>query len=296
MIAMQTYPLTRRLGDEAALQLLADAGFEGIDYSMHAYSLEDPLYDMRRQQIAARYRALGAQMRALGLTACQLHALYPTYTGRPLEDERRFRALLCALWAAQTLGCPYVVVHPALLAASCEERDRQAAWAKSRILFTRLMPVLRECNLKVGIENMFLFSQGRYRPTPISTARDLAEYADRLNDIAGEERFVACLDTGHAHLLGLDVARMPRELGSRLRLLHLHDNLRTGDDHTAPYLGSIDWDAFTDALADSGYEGALSLEAHGFAGAYPPELMPAALKLLEQTARRLENRMRQRKA
>lgn len=296
MIAMQTYPLARRLGDEAALQLLADAGFEGIDYSMHAYPPEDPLYDMRRQQIAARYRALGAQMRALGLTACQLHAPYPTYTGRALEDERRFRAVLCSLWAAQTLGCPYVVVHPALLAASCEERDRQAAWAKNRILFTRLMPVLRECNLKVGIENMFLFSNGRYRPTPISTARDLAEYADRLNDLAGEERFVACLDTGHAHLLGLDVARMPRELGPRLRLLHLHDNLRAGDDHTAPYLGSIDWDALMDALADSGYEGVVSLEAHGFAGAYPPELMPAALKLLEQTARRLENRMRQRKA
>lgn len=291
MISFLTYPIAKALGDEAALSMLAENGFPGIDYSMHTYPLDSPLYDLSRETLAKRFSSIRQRMDELGLTACQLHTHYPTYDAEDTErNERRYRAVVSGIWAAQALGSPYAVVHPMLLLKPVDPAVRQITWDMNRRFYTRLIPVLKECGVKLGVENMFLFLEGRYQPVPVSTAEDMIAYIDRMNDIAEEELFVACLDTGHAHLLGLDIAEMAVQLGNRLKLLHLHDNLRTGDMHTAPYLGSLSWDSILAALDRIGYRGHLSFEAHGFVGAFPPELMPSAVRLLAEVGRYFEKR------
>ncbi|MCI6378627.1 MAG: sugar phosphate isomerase/epimerase [Clostridiales bacterium] len=293
MISLLTYPLSKALGDEAALRMLAENGFPGIDYSMHAYSLDSPIYRLPEKKLIRYFENVRALMRELGLTACQLHTHYPTYVeNEPDENERRFRAVVSGIRAAQILGSPYAVAHPIMLDKPLDSELRRATWELNRQFYTRLIPVLRECGVKLAIENMFLCRGGLFQPVPISTAADLSDYIDRMNDIAGEALFVACLDTGHAHLLGMDIAQMPAQLGGRLRLLHLHDNLRSCDQHTAPYLGSLPWAAFLDALRSSGYQGHVSFEAHGFLRAFPPELLPGAVRLLAETGRYFEKRLR----
>ena len=47
-----------------------------------------------------------------------------------------------------------------------------------------------------------------------------------------------------------------------LRVLHVHDNDGHGDRHWLPYTGVIDWDDFSNALEEIGFEGSLSLETH----------------------------------
>lgn len=293
MISLLTYPVARVLGDEAALTLLAENGFSGIDYSMHTYPLDSALYALPEQEQARYFQALRERMEGLGLAACQLHTHYPTYVeNQPELNERRFQAVEAGIRAAGILGSPYAVVHPMMLDRPLTPEVRQTTWEMNRRFYSRLIPMLRECGVRLGIENMFLCLGGVYQPAPVSTAEDMACYVDRMNEIAGEELFVACLDTGHAHLLGLDVAQMTARLGNRLRLLHLHDNLRDCDRHTAPYLGSLPWAGFLEALRASGYRGHLSFEAHGFVGSFPPELMPAAVRLLAQTGRQFENSLR----
>ncbi|HIU20482.1 MAG TPA: sugar phosphate isomerase/epimerase [Candidatus Limiplasma stercoravium] len=288
MIGLLTHPLAKTFGEEEAVRLLAGGGFDAADYSMHVHGLSDPLYDQPLGEVIRRYEALGKLMQSAGLRVCQMHTLYPTYTGRPEADQRLRRATRYGLWAAKALGCPYAVVHPMLLAQPLSEAVRQATWEMNLDFYSQLIPILKETGVQLGIENMFLGLEGRYGPTPVSTGEDMAAYIDRLNDLAGEERFVACLDTGHAHLLGLSVAQMAACLGKRLRLVHLHDNDRTSDRHTAPFLGTLDWTATLQALSDAGYDGCLSFETHGFVTAFPPELMPHAVRLLSAVGRRLE--------
>ncbi|OLT12060.1 hypothetical protein BJF78_25190 [Pseudonocardia sp. CNS-139] len=65
-----------------------------------------------------------------------------------------------------------------------------------------------------------------------------------------------CLDTGHAHQAGLDVAAAVRRLGPRLKHLHLHDNHGGPiDEHLPIGDGTIAWDGVFGALEDVGFDG-----------------------------------------
>lgn len=289
MIGHLTYPMARVTGEDAILRMISQAGFNCVDYSMHNYMLEDPIYCLSRTAIIARFGALRKTMEALGLSTCQLHAHYPTLVGQAHEDERIFRAVLTGIWAAEALKCPYVVIHPMHLEQPMSPALRQKTWELNCQFFKKLSPVLRECRVQLGIENMFAYRAGKYQPTPISTGKDMAYYIDCMNDVVQEELFVACLDTGHAHLLGLKLPEMVEQLGKRLKLLHIHDNSGECDAHTAPYLGGIQWDDFVKALAKSSYDGVLSFETHGFVSCFPPKYMPAALDMIAQIGRRFEN-------
>lgn len=291
MIGTLTLPVARAFGETDALQKIAAAGFDAIDYSMHLYSLSDGIFDLSREEIARRYSVYGAQAKAVGLTVGQLHAIYPTWTGCAKSDERRCTAVILGILAAGAMDCPYVIVHPMIPDAKTDGSSRAKIWRMNQEFYISLIPILRECRTKLCIENMFSFEGGRYVPNCVSTAEDMAEYIDRMNDIAGEERFAACLDTGHAHLLGLDLAGMVCALGSRLQTLHLHDNDGRGDAHTAPYMGTLNWDRFLRALRTVGYAGILSFEAHGFIDAYPPELCSEALSMLAATGHHFERKI-----
>jgi sugar phosphate isomerase/epimerase len=69
-----------------------------------------------------------------------------------------------------------------------------------------------------------------------------------------------CLDFGHAFMLGEDLPDAIETLAEHLVATHVHDNHRRQDDHLAPYLGRIDWDAALMSMQKVGYEGTYMLE------------------------------------
>ena len=50
-----------------------------------------------------------------------------------------------------------------------------------------------------------------------------------------------CLDVGHAHINGYDVAKVVEEYHRYISVVHLHDNDGFKDDHLLPGAGTIDW-------------------------------------------------------
>ncbi len=73
----------------------------------------------------------------------------------------------------------------------------------------------------------------------------------------------------------------------RLTALHVHDNDKRDDRHTAPYLGGMDWGAITQALADIRYQGDLTLEADAFLSGFPDALIAQAASFLQAIGRHL---------
>lgn len=74
-----------------------------------------------------------------------------------------------------------------------------------------------------------------------------------------------CLDSGHAHLAGKNVAQEVRTAGAWLRDTHFHDNFgRIGDEyadlHIPPGLGTIDWRDVCRALDDVRFGGPVVFE------------------------------------
>ena len=52
------------------------------------------------------------------------------------------------------------------------------------------------------------------------------------------------------------------EYKSRICAVHLHDNDGTGDQHLAPFYGTVDWERTAKLLDSSAYTGVINFELH----------------------------------
>ena len=153
-------------------------------------------------------------------------------------------------------------------------------------LYTSLIPTLRENDVTVCLENLFSGHNGVNYQGHCSDAQKGAEFIDFLNKEAGKEAYGLCLDTGHANLLRHDLKIMINTYGKRIRCLHIHDNNGSSDQHRAPLTGTIDWNRFCQALADTGYDGDLSFETFAqtnLVAKYDEEMIEPWLVLIYKT-------------
>ncbi|HWQ58715.1 MAG TPA: sugar phosphate isomerase/epimerase family protein [Clostridia bacterium] len=274
-LATQTQSLSRRFGDERAIALCAAAGFDALDYSMLSYDAASPVFKSGFEAYARRLRACAEER---GMFFCQAHApfdLAPGEDGLASHTAHVTRAVAFA----GLLGAGAIAVHPLMHGRGEARLKRNAAF------FEKLLPAARDYEIRIAVENLFARNtrSGAFEEGVCSDPREHAQYVDAFG-----EHFAACLDVGHCRLVGRDPAAAVRALGGeRLAALHVHDNDLHEDRHALPYLGGTDWLSFMRALADVGYDGALSFEAHGFLDAFPDELLPEALRLLERSGRQL---------
>lgn len=99
--------------------------------------------------------------------------------------------------------------------------------------------------------------------------------------------FCMCLDTGHSTITGTKPEDFLRAMGKRIRVLHVQDTELLDDDHMLPYLGTQEWTPVLRALAETGFEGALSFEVPGLFWRLSPELLLPALKFAQAVGRHM---------
>ena len=237
---------------------LRSIGFEGVDYSIGA---ENAVFNEPRKVWIEHFSKKRAALDESGLKAFQSHATFPTnIDGESFLTDKSLEQLKKEIEAAAILGSPYIVIHPINFANGDFRREEEI---KANLnSFTRLEPFLREFDVKLGIENMWVYDmlRLRYAPTSCSTAEDMIYYIDTLNDTLNSDRFVACLDTGHVFMHDLSPANSARKLGGRLKIMHVQDNFGTHDSHKAPGQGAIDWKDYAASLKEIGYDGVFNME------------------------------------
>jgi len=79
----------------------------------------------------------------------------------------------------------------------------------------------------------------------------------------GRPNLGICLDSGHSHIAGVDVAAAVREAGPHLVETHFHDNFGDLDLHRPVGLGTIHWPEVILALREIGFPGPVTFEAGG---------------------------------
>lgn len=144
-----------------------------------------------------------------------------------------------------------------------------------------------------------------YKPTPLAACRveKLADRAERLgvnlaaenlDDVAnlafvlestGSSRVGFCYDSCHHRNYAPGEDLLGR-YGSRLMALHLHDNGGERRQHSLPFDGELDWPATMEAIAQTGYQGATSLEPMnwGYEALSPEEFLCTAVERAWQLA------------
>lgn len=229
--------------DIGKAEYLADLGYDGIDvglcrviYNNDPYP-HNPLLDGDDyEHLLDEYMEICAR-RNLKILTTHIPYRY-SYNDPSSERYDYYYGMTCrALKASEYLGADWTVVHT-------KNASDTIPYVK------RLFADAGVGKIGIAIENMM-----DYPVDELILAHDtLKEEGYRVG---------ICFDTGHCNVkkhYDLDVAETIRTLGSRIKMLHVHDNMRNTDRHIAPGLGCIKWDGVMKALAEVGYTGALNLE------------------------------------
>lgn len=268
-LVTQTEVLSARLGDEKAVRIICESGFEGIDYSMFRMSDDNDL--LNTSTYKEHIKEIKKIAESYGIPFEQSHAPFPPVReGDEEYSERTMEKVKRAIEIAGMLEAKICVVHPCVFSENQFEHNME--------MYHTLEPYAKAAGVKLALENMWGWDKIRNSivPNVCSTAEDFNRYVDALNP----ERFTACLDLGHCGLVGENAASMIRDMEKRIGCVHIHDNDNIHDSHTLPYLSKMDWESILKAFADIDYSGNFTYEADGFLRMYPDEMLPACERFM----------------
>ena len=269
-ICVQDGGLREYVGSEACYSLLAETGFEAIDWNIdQALSparirgldyLGDCIFEKSLEEVIAYYQPQIDLIKKNGMTISQAHAPFPAYVpGHPEVLEHMIGIYKRCIELCDYAGCKNLVIHGINLAENDKENTPESIEALNWHLYESLIPTLQKCNVVVCLENLFSWDAAAVEGV-CSNPYEAVRYIDTLNEKAGKEAFGFCLDTGHLQLLGKGLRSYMPVLGKRIKCLHVHDNDGRVDRHLAPFTGKVNWNYFCDMLKQIGYEGDLSFE------------------------------------
>ena len=271
--------IAKTVGDEGAIRLVAEAGFDCFDLSLFKMAPFDyraqrftesdhPFAGEGWQEYALRLRRLGEE---LGITCNQSHAPFPSV------GEEAIPILERAIEITGLAGGKVCVIHP----YNYHSAEQNA------VLYRRLLPTAHRAGVRIATENMWNWDRERDIAAPAACSHhdDFLAHIKAVDD----PYLVACVDIGHAEMAGLstDAPTMLRTLGKHVQALHVHDNDLHHDSHALPYTMGIDFDGIARTLAEIDYRGEITLEACYHRKDATAEEQPARVAELAAAARRL---------
>jgi L-ribulose-5-phosphate 3-epimerase len=276
-LAVENYIVRKLYGDLDAIKIIAEAGFDGIDYSFYKLPPDDDL--LSKPDLKAFAGKIKETTAEHAVSLCQAHAPFAYTYGKSFNSDE-YLDILRSLRVAAALGIPHIVVHavkPVPKEVDIIEYNRN--------YYRSFIPYCEEYGIKIAVENLFLRDKAQdcYHGL-LHTPAVMTEFVKSL----GSDCFITCLDIGHTALTGLAPEDYIRGMSPDLLLaLHVQDNDYKGDRHWVPYFGKLNWAEITKALGEIGYRGDFTMEILHFLDRYPPEMLPNALIFAAKTGRYL---------
>ena len=278
-ISTETGSISQLVGDEKAIEYVAKAGFDAWDFSLFDLCRYDrksqsvvtsnhPLEGRNYLKFARSLKDAGLQS---GIVCNQTHAPFPTESPQVKDSIKK------AIECTAEVGAQICVIHPQKLLTP-EENAK---------IYMEFLPFAKSCGIKLAAENIWIWDEVNRKVlhAACSTPESFCRHIDAVND----ESFVACLDIGHAEIMGAEVSAvgMIKALGTRLKALHIHDNSKYLDSHQIPFSRDIDFEAVAKALKETGYNGYLTLEATDYFKDKTKENAFSAVKDIYMAAKRI---------
>ena len=268
----------RLIGEQRAIEYIAQAGFDAWDFSMFRMANKDKINKVMLDNdhpLAGRdYVKFARQLKQVGLDngiVCnQSHAPFPS--DFPGMEQYLFRAIECTAEA----GGQICVIHPCNKLGAEENAE----------MYAKLLPFAVDHGVMIATENMWSRAPDKsIIPAACSAPEDFCKHIDLLDS----RYMVACLDIGHAEMAGLHTSavEMIHALGHRLQALHLHDNNKRDDSHQIPFTMDIDFAPIVKALKQIGYAGYFTLEADAYLKAYTEETVYEGIEKLALSGKKL---------
>lgn len=279
LISTEISSISLLVGEEKAVEVVAEAGFDCYDFSMFRmakysskegrFLFEDhPLHGPDYLAFARRVKNVAD---ACGIFCNQSHAPFPSHNDKIVPYLQR------AIECTAEVGGKICIIHPKCFSTPEENAE----------FYNTLLPFAKSCGVRIATENMWNWDKEKDEAIPCacSTAESFVAHVDAVND----PYLVACLDIGHAQMRGLGTCavEMIRALGPRLQALHIHDNDQWHDSHRLPFTMDIDFVPIVKALKDIGYQGEFTLEVDHHIAEYGAERILEGVKVMAESAQKL---------
>jgi len=262
-IGIESAAYIDRYGLEEGLEKMKDHGYETVDLqdfvdtNQELFTYDDAHFEeylKNKRQIIEK----------AGIEISQVHGpwRWPPQDFEEADRKERFEKMARSIVGTKILGCKNFVIHPIMPFGDNQDPEPERLWEMNYEFFDKLTDIADENDVTICFENMPMTQLS------LSTPAQILSFVKTMN----RKNFKICLDTGHCAVFGIQPAKAVREIGNDLlRVLHVHDNNGHGDLHWIPYTGFIDWDDFSNALSEIGFDGSVSLET-AVPGKIPAEI------------------------
>lgn len=274
---------------------IKEAGFERVDFNLDAFLMNSDVYagkinrffDQELSEVLPYFEKYREAMESNGLRPSQMHAPYPVRVVAKPQVTQYMQGTVIpkSLFIGEALGVPWMVLHPFKLQYTHGKRQEIL---ENMEYFKALIPLIRQSGVRVCMENLYESVGGRIVEGVCADPDDAIHYIDTLNETAGEELFGFCLDTGHLQLVKRDPYEFIKKLGSRIKILHIHENDGIGDLHQIPFTfgakgeRGADWEGVFRGLKEIGFDGTLSFETFPCMNSFPPSCEETLLKTIHE--------------
>lgn len=210
------------------------------------------------------YGKIYEEIKSEGLFVGQVHLPYLPNGSSDYEwnnyqsfEDFMLEPLKRGIRAAREMDCSVAAIH---LYYGDDAKD---TWNSNIRLIDGLLLTLKECDVRLAIENIYAHDGVNYLNSYVAYPEDLMKYVEYYNnDYVG-----ICFDTGHANIFGVDVVGALKIFGKKLFALHTNSNAG-GDQHAIPmtvpsWMDKTDYEEFARTLKKIGYEGTLNFEISG---------------------------------
>ena len=279
------------------LKRLKEIGFSSIDFSLHSYltnkdlykTKKNPFFDKTEEELCDYFSALKNGCKETGIEIFQMHMPYPNYVPTaPKEFNDYLREVMAvkSMKICDYLGCKYIVIHGFKLARFLGSEE--AEWEHTKAYIEYIAPLAKEYGITICLENVYESVGSHIIEGPCCDANKAIHRIDEMNEKFGAEVLGFCFDTGHANLVGLNPEEFITTLGSRLKVLHVHDNDGISDLHQIPYTfsktrenrSSTNWEGFISGLKNMNYNGVINFETSPVLKTFPEELREDVLRMI----------------
>lgn len=296
-IGVQTRNVVCDENPQEGFHMLKEAGFDCCDFSLNGYLKNtdiykgkvNPLFNCSEKELESFFSRHKESARIEGVTIHQMHMPYPIFspkTPTEMNEYLRKQVAVKSMQICYFLGCRYIVVHGFKLARYLGSEELE--WQETASFLETILPMAKEYGITVCMENLYESVSGHMEEGPGCDVVKAVQRIDDFNERYGAEVLGFCFDAGHANLVGIDFEEFLTTLGSRLKVLHLHDNDGRTDLHQIPYTfartgentTSVNWEDLIRGLKATKFDGVLNFETAQVLKAFPEEMKFEALQFI----------------
>ena len=227
------------------LSLCQDAGYESVELTFR--DGKDLNANMSRSEI----EGVGEKCKAVGI---EIGSVIASYADRgnllsPDAEEREsgVKSLVRNLEIAGILGVGGILLHPGQLTVS---DTYQSVWDNLIGILKEVAPIAAQNKAAIGVENVW----NKFLLSP----KEMREFVDEVDS----EWVGVYLDTANMMAYGYP-EHWIRELGARIRRVHLKDFDRQAHRFVNLLDGDTDWPTVVHELRSIGYDGPVIHEVGG---------------------------------